>query len=469
MEKAPMNYEENQSLLDLVTDYEALREQGREVVWEEKAFAQVIEYYERENQFPRAIEAINLAIKHFAYSADFYLKKAQLLIDTHQEAQALQVLEAAANFAPFDPEIGLLRAEALSQMGLYEEALDLLNELKPNADSTTLANIYVCEAAVYEHSEEYERMYYALKGALQENPHHEEALEQLWLCVEATRKYEESIALHQEVIEADPYSYLAWYNLGHAQAYLGNYEEAIEAYEYAFLTNEKFEFAYRDCAEMCCEIKQYRKALQCYGEVLERFEPDSELFFNMGQCYQHLADYTSARACYTKALHLDHYNDEILFHIGECYARAGKWKQAVKAFNKAIDMEDFREEYYAALAEACAALGEAEQAAANFKKAVELAPEQTAYWMQYTGFLIESDQVEDALAVLQEAEDYSTGAELLYCRIACLFALGRRQEALYWLAEALVEDFEMYEVLFELLPSLRNDRDVVHLISSYLN
>lgn len=463
-----MNYEENQSLLDLVTDYETLREQGQEVVWEEKAFAQVIEYYERENQLPRAIEATNYAIKNFAYSADFYLKKAQLLIDNHQETQALKVLEEASIFTPFDPEIGLLRAEALSRMGLREEALDLLDELKRDADSTTLANIYVCEAAVHESSEEYERMYYALKGALQENPRHEEALEQLWLCVEATRKYEESIGLHQEVIEADPYSYLAWYNLGHAHAYLGNYQEAIEAYEYAFLTNEKFEFAYRDCAEMCFEVKQYRKALQCYEEILERFESDSEVLFCMGQCYQQLEDYTNARANYTKALNLDPYNDEILFCIGECYARAGKWKQAVKAFKKAIDIEDFREEYYAALAEAYAELGEAKQAETNFKKAVEIAPDQIEYWMQYTGFLIEADRVEEALDVLHEAEDYSTGAELLYCRIACLFALGRRQEALYWLAEALEEDFEMHEALYEVLPSLRNDQEVLSIIKNFL-
>lgn len=468
MEKAPMNYEENQFLLELVTDYEALREQGQEVVWEEKALAQVIEYYERENQLPRAIEATNYAIKTFAYSADFYLKKAQLLIDNQEEALALKVLEEASNLAPYDPEVGILRAEALCQMGLQEEALDLLEMLKTDADSATLANIYVCEAAVHESSEEYEQMYYALKEALQENPRHEEALEKLWLCVEATRKYGESIALHQEVIEADPYSYLAWYNLGHAHAYLGNYKEAIESYEYAFLTNEKFEFAYRDCAEMCFEVKQYRKALQCYEDILERFESDSEVYFCMGQCYQQLEDYTGARANYAKALNLDPYNDEILFCIGECYARAGKWKSAVKAFKKAIDIEDFREEYYAAIAEAYAELGEAEQAETNFKKAVEIAPDQIEYWMQYTGFLIETDRVEEALDVLHEAEDYSTGAELLYCRIACLFALGRRQEALYWLGEALEEDFEMHEALFEVLPSLRTDADVINIISGYL-
>jgi len=463
-----MNYEDNQALLDLVTEYETLREKGGEVFLEEKTYLQVIDYYERENQLNRAIDATNCAIKNHAYAADFYLKKAQLLINDAQESQALKVLEQASLFSPSDPIIGILRAEALTQMGLQGEALDLLNELKQTTDKLTLANIYVCEAAVYENAEEYEQMYYALRSALRENPRHKEALEQLWLCVETTRKYEDSITLHLEIIEADPYSYLAWYNLGHAYGYIGNYQDAIEAYEYAYLTNETFEFAYRDCAEMCFEVQQYRKALQCYEELVERFEADSDLYFCMGQCYQQLEDYLQAKTYFSKALHLDPFNDEILFSMGECYAKAGNWKSAVRSFKKAINLEDCREEYYAAIAEAYFEMGDLKEAETNFKKAVELAPDQIEYWMQYTGFLIETDQVEAALETLQEAEDYSTGAELLYCRIACLFALERRQEALYWLGEALEEDYEMHEALFEILPSLRQDEVVVAMIAGYL-
>lgn len=469
MERIPMNYDENQVLIDLVAKYETLREKGEELFWEEQIFLQIIEYYEREHQWSRAIESTDYAIKKYAYSSNFYLKKAQLLIEDDQESEALSVLDAAEVFAPLDPEIGILRAEALARMGLQEEALDLLEGLKKNADRMTLANIYVCEASVHESSEEYEQMYYALRVALRENPRHEEALEQLWLCVETTRKYEESIELHQEIIEADPYSYLAWYNLGHAQAYLGNYNDAIEAYEYAFLIKEDFEFAYRDCAEMCFEVQQYRKALDCFQEVLERFEPDSELYFCIGQCHQQLEDYDQARTFYRKALSLDPLNDEILFSIGECYARSGNWKHAISSFNKAIDIEDCREEYFAALAEAYFETGEFKLAETNFKKAIKLSPDQISYWMQYTGFLIETDQVEKALTTLQKAENYSTGAELRYCRIACLFALERRQEAIYWFGEALDEDFEMHEVLFEILPSLRDDPSVATLLSTYLN
>ncbi len=463
-----MNFEENQTILDLITEYEASLENGGELFLDEKAYLQLIEYYENEDRTDRALEATEHAIRNYSYSVDFYIKKAQILMDTQQDALALTVLEQAGVFAPTEPEIALLRAEALAHVGLREEAFDLLNELKKSADGEVLCDVYVCEALLYEMEEEYERVFYALKTALFENPRHQGALERLWICVETTKKYEESVNLHQDILNIDPYSYLAWYNLGHAQAYLGNYDEAIEAYEYAFIINHKFEFAYRDCAELCFEIKKYRKALRCYLELSEHADTaDSDIHFCIGQCYQALKEYNAARNYYLQALQSDSFNDEILYCIGECFAEEGKWKSAVRYYNKAIRLEDRREEYYAALGEACFELGDIEKAETNFKIALELAPEEIQIWMQYTGFLIETDRVDDALEKLQEAEEYSVGAEILYCRIACLFALGRRQEAFYWLGEALTEDFEMHRSLYEMMPSLEHDPEVISLIVGY--
>lgn len=463
-----MNFEENQTILDLITEYETSLESGSELFLDEKTYFQLIEYYENEDRYDKALETVERALQYHRYSVDFYIRKAQILIDNEQDAQALSVLEQATAFAPAEPEIALLRAEALAHVGMQEEAFDLLNELKKNAEGEVLCDIYVCEAMLFELNEEYERVFYALKAALLENPRHQEALERLWLCVETTRKYEESVKLHQEILDLDPYSYLAWYNLGHAQSYLGNYDEAIEAYEYAFIINNKFEFAYRDCAELCFEIKQYRKALRCYLELLEHIDSDSDVHFCIGQCYQQLEDYASARSYYNQALQSDPLNDEVLYCIGECHAEEKRWKSAIRYYQKALQIEDTREEYYAALAEAYFEMGDTEKAETNFKIALDLAPDQIQIWMQYTGFLIDTDQVDEALEALQEAESFSIGAEILYCRIACLFALGRRQEAFYWLGEALEEDYDMHRSLFEMMPSLEHDPEVTSLISTYL-
>jgi tetratricopeptide (TPR) repeat protein len=463
-----MNSQNNQTIFDLVTEYEALSARGEVAFLDEKDFLRVISYYEEEDQIGRALEVVEHAMGHHGFSVDFFIKKAQLLMDGDRLEEALEVLEDATLFSPNDLTIRLLQAEAMAYLGLYAEALAALETAKTSVrKGNDLSDILTVEAVVYECQEQYERMFFTLEAAVLEDPRNEEALDRLWFCVELTKNYEASITLHNAVLNRDPYASVAWYNLGHAHAYMGNYEEAIEAYEYAFITNEKFEEAYRHFAELCLEMRQYHKALNGYQEMIEHFDPDSELYFNVGQCYQHLGQFNLARKNFKRALSMDPLNDEVFFHIGECYAAEGKWKSAVRPYRKAVQIEDSREEYFSALARVYCELGEPAKAEPFFQKATELAPDQSEYWLQYASFLLDNDQGDRALMILEDAAEEAPETEMLYGRVACLLTMGRRKEAHYWLGEALHEDFEGHRLLFELMPGLEYEADIITFIDRF--
>lgn len=464
---SPMNNERDQAIYDLVTEYENSSRQGLAVFLAEKAYQQLIDYYEEEGQLDRALEVVDQAIEQYNYSVDFYLRKAHLQIDTHHEQAALDTLDEAALFAPDEVEIDLLRAEAFIYMNRINDALVLLEERKLQGPRSTLSDILLVEAMAYEHQEEYELMFYTLSRALRVNPKNEEALERVWLAVELSKKYEESIKLHDDLLNHDAYLYLAWYNLGHAHAYLGNYEQAVEAYEFAYVINERFEYAYRDCAELCFEMKRYGKALKCFLEILELFEPDSELLLRIGQCYRELGNYVQARSFCHRAIKMDPLNDEVHFHMGLCYSDEKKWKLAVRSFRKALSIESSREEYYAALAEAFFYTDDWEKAEQLYRTAVDIAPEDIAYWLKYVAFLLAADRPSTALNAIEEAEEYELGVKLLYARVATLCSIGRRKEAMYWLGEALSEEYDLYPVLFGLVPELEQDSGLLSLIASY--
>ena len=69
--------------------------------------------------------------------------------------------------------------------------------------------------------------------------------------------------------------------------------------------------------------------------------------------------------------------------------------------------------------------------------------------------------------VLQDAQNYTFGAEIEYCQIACLISLGRRGEALYRLSEALAEDFDKHTTLLSWRPDLAQSADFQNLIKDY--
>ncbi|MCB0606829.1 MAG: tetratricopeptide repeat protein [Lewinellaceae bacterium] len=461
-----MNKNRDDALNNLVAEYENISKQGLAVFLDEKAYQQLIDYYESEGLPEKALEVAGRAIQHYSFSVDFYLRQANLLIETHREHEALNVLEHAANFSPGELEIELLRAEAFIYLDQTDTALAILDACKAGAEGHDLSDILLVEAVLFEQEEAYERMFISLRAALDLWPENEEALEKMWLATELSKQYEESVRFHETLLEDYPYAYLAWYNLAHAHACLGNYDEAIEAYEFAFSINDQFEFAYRDCAELCFELQQYGKALRLYLEMQEQFDPEGETLLRIGQCFQHLGKYEEAKEYFVKAIHIDPMDDEAHFCLGQCWAEKGNWKSAIRCYQKAIHIEDGREEYYLGMAEALEQTGDLTGAAFYFKASLEIAPEEKDLWLRYITFLLDTGQFEEALKCSEEAITFDLGAELIYSQAACLLRLGRRQEALYWLGEALLEDYEAHGVLFSLVPALTVDPDVANLIAA---
>ncbi len=455
------------SIFELVARYEAMVDNGDPIFLDETSYSQLVYHYEQEAQFDRALEVVDLALSHFAFSIDFHLKKAELLLDQGLSDESLQMLDRASALAPGEPEVELLRAEVFIDLSAFDSARDILDELKPGASGTLLSHILTVEGIMYEAQGLYEQMYYVLDTALREDPSNTDAIEYLWVSLEACKKYREGLEILEHVLDYDPYISQAWFYLGHIRAYFVDYDEAINCYEYAFLSDPRFEAAYRECAELCLENKLFHKALGIYEEVFELFEPDSDLLLRLGQCHQALGRVKVARSFYMQVLTHDPLDDEVLFHIGLCHALEGQWNKAIRYYKRAIQIEEGREEFYDALAFAYQQVGKIDVARAYYEQAVATAPEQGLYWAHFACFLLETGQGMEAIDLLDEAEDIATGHELTYCRIGCLFQLGRRQEGLYRLGEALTEYYEQHQTLFDMMPGLANDSDITSMISAY--
>ncbi|MBK8502736.1 MAG: tetratricopeptide repeat protein [Saprospiraceae bacterium] len=463
------NSDQDHALISLVNEFETMSQQGIVSFLDEQDFLKLINYYEKEFLFEKAIEVADYALNQYGFSADFHIKKAQLFLATRNSEKAMSILDQAEMFAPAELDIHVLRAKIFSSLGQYTQALTLIDLIKEKASEGELSDIYLCEAQVFECLKEYEKMFESLRQSLHFDPDNEEALERVWVCTELTKKYVESIDFHKDVIDRNPYAYLAWYNLGHAYSCEGEYDLAIDAYEYSFIINEEFELGYRECADLCFQMCKYEKALGFYLDALELFGPDSDLLANIGECYMEMRQYERAKDYFSKASKLDPYNDEVYYYLGLCHAKEDRWLSAINAYFKAIEIEDRREEYFSNLAMAFSKVGEFAKAHYYYLKATEIGPEQCEIWKDHIAFLIELGELEKALEVVEEADFNAVGTELIYCRAACLFALENRNDAMETLRMALIEDLDMANMIFEILPALKDDLQVHHLISYYLS
>ncbi len=452
---------------ELIFEYEAMSQKGTVGFYEKTVFLQLIEHYLNEQLFDHALEVIEHAVRQHPFSGNFHIVQAQLYLEKNCENLALEALDKAILYAPSVFEVQILRAEALSSLGNYAEAFEILDDLLLNANAEQSSEIHLSKALVFETKKRYKDMFLALKKAAISNPENTDALERIWFSVEMTQQYDESIKLHKELIDINPYAYIAWYNLGYAYSAKNDHKNARDAFEYAFIINDKFEFAYRECAESCIQLNDFGQALKCYNELLEHFDADADLFFKIGLCHESLGDNEKAKAFFLKARAIDENNDEVYLHLGNCFMKERKFDSAKAAFKKALLIDDLKEEYYIALAEVYQQTNELDLAHSFFQKATDIAPETGQCWVHYASFLMQTGKKELALNILDEAELYAYGTELTYCRIACLFSLGNRAEALILLKKTLTKSYNNLHYLFQITPALKDDEEIQNLVSTF--
>ncbi|MCH2045864.1 MAG: tetratricopeptide repeat protein [Saprospiraceae bacterium] len=461
------NYnEEGHNVRDIVLHYESMLLEGSIGFLDTEAFLHLIDYYEENNQLNKALEVISYALDQHQYSATFHLRKAQLLIEQDQLEQATTALEKAKIFEPTNTDILLTEVDLLQHNERYNQALDLIESIYIAADSSDYQEISVVKANVLEAKGDYTAAFDAWWEVLWAEPQSDLAASRLWMCTELTQDYPKAIQKHKELLDKDPYAYWAWYNLGYAYSKIEAYEKAIEAYDYAIVVNEEFEFAYRDCVDCLCEIEDYQGALQYLEDYREHFELDATVFYLFGNCYEGMGDYAKARTYYAKAAQQESLDGLVYFRMGLCYVKQGCWKLACATLEKAHTLDKENLDFVLALAQVHQELENTEEVHNFYHKALELQIDLPSIWLGYIRFLIEQGAYLVAAELVEEARKYTTSLQIDYAEAAIYLSAGNRQEGLILLMQALVEDREDYKCLFVVAPELEDDEDIIDLIAN---
>lgn len=298
-------------------------------------------------------------------------------------------------------------------------------------------------------------------------PNNPDLFRQLLLCTELTGNHADSRALYTDLLDEHPYCSFAWYNLGWACAQLNDPEEALEAFEYAYITQPFFQEAYRACAELASKRGLYQRALQCYTEMHAHAGADSDVLVRMAECYRLLGNIRQAKNCCRQALQLDPEQADAFFQLGACHTAEKNYSRAAWWLREAIRINDRREEFHSLLAVVYGFLGKPRSVKLHLWKAVELAPDESLNWLRLAEFLLFAGALEEAAEVLEQALENSVSVDLLYCNAACLFLTGQRGAAFNTLLEALATDGSRYTDIFRWAPALREDAEVLGLLSSY--
>lgn len=455
---------------ELIVRYEAMAEQDVHSFFEEEEFEWIVEYYESRFELHKAMQAAEFAMLQYPFSALFLIKQGELYFEQRNAEKALEILDKAEVLDAADVEIFLLRAEIYTYLGQYEKAIHTLEAAALVADGEDEEEIWLSKSEVFEAREAFDEMFDALLMVLRLNPANEEALNRIWFAVEMTDRFEESRDMHQEIIDEDPYNYLAWSNLGHAYVGLDALPQAAEAFEYVTLIREDYDTAYRDWGEVLLRMGEPEKAIEVFEEALRVVEPYEEIYFSLGICHERLNHPNKARYYFRKALHLDPYYDEALFRIAESYRKEGQVEKAMQAYRKALRIDEQNITYLQGFAEMNYLHGHLEESIVNYKKILHLAPEIESHWLALARLEYENGQPQQAAETCEAGlETNGPSDELMLYYGVYLLASGQVGSGLVALGDVLSDRPEWFHRVFELHPPLLDDDRVIALVDLYRN
>jgi len=459
---------EQEEIKELLKQYGALKNGRKHSFLDEECFEKIIDYYDGREEFTLALEAAETGIEQYPFSSVLLIRKADLLIVTRKYYEALQILERASVLDATDINLYILKTDAYLALDQQEKAVVLLQEALGLFEGPERIELLFELADVYDDYEEFDKIFDCLRWILEQDYENEEALYKICFWTDFTGRNEESIRLHQYIIEENPYSELAWFNLAAAYQGLKLYEKAVDAYKYAVAIDEKFDYAYRNMGDAFIRLRKYREAIESLERVLELSKPEDVIFEAIGHCYDKQRNFAQARFYYRKASHLNQGDSKLVYKIACTYLNELQWTNAVKQLESAIRLQARHPEYYLALGECRIQLGEFKEAIQAFGTVVRLRQKNIGGWEALVRCLYLAGMYPQALEQVQQAIRIAGNKPLLtFYMSAIYFAMGKSKEGLLHLDKALSKSPKLLKKMLALNPSLLQSQSIVDVIARY--
>lgn len=464
------NKNDNENISDnineLLKQYNNLRNGKSSSFLAEESFEKIIDYYDDQDEFAKALEAADMSIEYFPFSSSLLIRKADVLLSSRKYHKALDVLHKAEMLDATDVNLYILKTDAYLALDQQAQAVEILEKAIGHFEGEEKIELLFELADVYDDHEQFDKVFDCLQLILQEEPTSEEALYKICFWTDFTGRNEESIRLHSAIIDEHPYNELAWFNLGAAYQGLKLYEKAIDAYSYALVIDDKFDYAYRNIGDAYIRLRKFKEAIEALEKVLELSKPEEVIYEAIGHCYDRLKNYAQARFHYRKASHLATEDSKLYYKIACTYFNEGSWSPAVKQLETALKIHRLQPEYNLLMGECKMQQGYTKEAIQFFSVAVRSRPKNVAGWDALIRCLYFADYFTEAKQQCLAALTNTSNRPIFYYYLsAVLFAGGKSKEALLYLEKALEAAPRKLNKFLALDPSLLQNQQVIDAIA----
>ena len=425
----------------------------------------IIDYYCENINKTKVRKAFDLYEKLFPFSSHLKIKKAQILIYFGNAEQAFKVIQEVAP-QTHSLEYLFTLATIHSKLDKPKQAIAIFEqilELNPKNDE-----VISCLANEYQKVEDFQKSVNMLERLLQMKNYNDLNWYSYIITCEIANCQKRAINFIKKHISKKPYDYEAWFFLGILYQRMDNHLDAIDAFDYCICIEESFTRAYTNKAESLSELGYYYKAIECCKESIKFEQADALLYFDIGELYEKLDNLNKAKSYFYKCIKKDENFSEAWYNLALILDLQGMHLDASYHIKKAVQINKSNVDYLFVYAQIHEKVGFVKEAELAYRKVLEIDQLDSESWLNYSHLLYNNESVNEAIKLLQEGLKLNPkNAELSYRLSAYLLQNGEENQALSTFKDALQLDYDLHKELFQFFPSIKNNKNLLHLLTQF--
>lgn len=449
-----------------LTKFESMLKTNNVYFFDSTEFEDIIQYYLDSGRQSLACKAIKLGLDQHPTSINLKLLLAELYVYEDKFEEAERILNEIQAIEPNNEEVFIQRATILSKQDMHVDAIEALK--KALVFTENQADILAMIGMEYLYLDNFDNARLNFVKCLDVDYEDYSSLYNVIYCFDMQNQHKEAITYLLDFIEKDPYSEVAWHQLGRQYYMLNNYIEAYRAFDYAVVIDDYFVGAYLEKAKTLESLERYEEAIENYLITTQLEDPTAFAYYRIGECYEKLKKYDYAIQFYKKSLKEDPLLDKGWLSLAKIYFNDKNYQKSLYYINKALAIDEANPFYWGMNADINIKLNLFEEAASAFYKCLQFKDDSLHIFIGLSDVLYFIGDYDEAKKILIRGQRiYPNFAEIEY-RLACLnFVFNDKNKGEKYLEKALKIDFEYHKIFKEIFPSVFQLPSVIRLLSIY--
>lgn len=429
-------------------------------------YLEIIDISWSNHSFSIASHIIDFALSKFPENIDLIESKIQNLIHEKDYRSAFYFLKDYASdfLLPFDVKI--IELDIYLKMNQFEKAGLFIENILASSDEQESMVILYKGLIELQAQNPYRAMEYFKESVLLW-PENQKAQTQVSKLMLSDNTLEENEPFIDTILDINPFAFQLWYCKGKIYNNRGEYQEALEAFDFAHVSCEQYLPAIEAKLELFLEAERYEYALQELIIIIEDFEPSVYHYIKTASCFRHLGKSDKARQILHFALEIYPEEEDLFYELSLIEVEEEDYSLALEFILQAINLNDTNEDFHTAAAMIYERLDKYVLAEAHLKESLSLDDTNQENWLKLCSYSFDIGDYETCLEVISESKEHIYSNKIEVLEAAIYFEKNERSTAFNILNKVIEEDIHSVNEIFMHIPTLENDVEINALLQVY--